>query len=71
MQHLQLINCLTCCEGKWTKVNTCNKNEKFIIDYGLCNSKLASMISKVIIDEPQECQLKGRKYSDHILLSLT
>ena len=51
MQHLQLINCLTCCVGKWTRVNTCNNNEKFIIDYGLCNSKLASMISKVIIDE--------------------
>ena len=64
MQHLQLINCLTCCVDKWTRVNTCNKNKKSIIDYGLCNSKLASMISKVIIDESQECKIKGRKYSD-------
>ena len=47
--------------GKWTRIN----NEKSIIDYGLCNSKLASMISKVIIDEPQEYKLKGRKCSDH------
>ena len=29
------------------------------------NSKLPTMISKVIIDEPQEYNLKGRKYSDH------
>ena len=47
--------------GKWTRIN----NEKSIIDYGLCNSKLATMISKVIIDEPQEYKLKGRKCSDH------
>ena len=65
MQRLQLINCIPCCVGKWTRVNTCNNNEKSILDYGLCNSKLASMISKVIIDEPQEHKLKGRKYSDH------
>ena len=65
MQHLQLINSVPCCMGKWTSVNTCNNNEKSIIDYGLCNSKLTSMISKVIIDEPQEYKLKGRKYSDH------
>ena len=65
MQHLQLINSVPCCMGKWTSVNTCNNNEKSIIDYGLCNSKLTSMISKVIIDEPQEYKLKGRKHSDH------
>ena len=41
MQHLQLINYLTCFVGKWTSVNTCNNNEKSTIDYGLCNSKLA------------------------------
>ena len=58
MQHLQLVNSAPCCVGKWTRVKTCNNNEKSIIDYGLCNSKLTSMISKVIIDEPQE-------YSDH------
>ena len=46
-------------------VNTCNNNEKSIIDYGLCNSKLTSMISRVIQDEPQEYKLKGKKYSDH------
>ena len=46
-------------------VNTCKNNEKSIIDYGLCNCKLASMISKAIIDEPQEYKLKGEKYSDH------
>ena len=50
--------------GKWTRVNTCNNNEKSI-DYGLCDSKLTSMISKVIIDEPQEYKLKEKKYSDH------
>ena len=65
MQHLQLINCIPCCVGKWTRVNTCNNNEKSILDYGLCNSKLAPMISKVIIDESQEHKLKGRKYSNH------
>ena len=65
MQHLQLINGVPCCVGKWTRVNTCNNNEKSIIDYGLCNTKLALMISKVIIDEPQGYKLKGRKYSDH------
>ena len=36
-----------------------------MIDYGLYNSELASMISKVIIDEPQEYKLKERKYSDN------
>ena len=56
---------LPCCVGKWTRVNTCNNNEKFIIDYGLRNSKLASMISKVIIDELQEYKLKERKCLDH------
>ena len=65
MQHLQVINCISCCLGKWTRINTCNNNEKSVIDYGHCNSKLASMISKVIIDKPQEYKLKGRKYLDH------
>ena len=65
MQHLQLINNIPCCIGKWTSVYTCSNNEKSIIDYNLCNSKLASVISKVIIDEPQEYKLKVRKYSDH------
>ena len=64
MQHLQLINCVPSCVGKWTRINTCNNNEKSIINYGLWNSKLASVMSKVIIDEPQEYKLKGRKYSD-------
>ena len=63
MQHLQLINCLSYCVGTWTWVNTCNNDEKFIINYGLCNSKLASMISKVIINEPQEYKLKERRCS--------
>ena len=63
MQQLQLINNLTCCVGKWIRVNTCNS--KSMINYGLCNSKLTSMISKVTIDEPQEFKLKERKYSDH------
>ena len=65
MQHLQLTNCISCCVGKWTWVSTCNNNEKSITDYGLCNSKLASMISKVIIDKQQGYKLTGRKYSDH------
>ena len=65
MQHRQLINCFPCCVSKWTWVNTCNSNEKSITEYGLCNSKLASMISKVIINEPEEYKLKGRNYSDN------
>ena len=65
MQHLQLIKCPRCCVGKQTRVNTCNNNEKSTKDHGLCNSKLASMISRVFIDEPQEYKLKGRKYPDH------
>ena len=65
MQHLRLINCLPHCVGKWTWVNTCNNDEKSIINYGLCNSKLASMISKVIINEPQEYKLKERRCSDN------
>ena len=28
IQRLQLLNCLTCCVGKWTSVNTCNINKK-------------------------------------------
>ena len=44
MQHLQLVNSAPCCVGKWTRVKTCNNNEKSIIDYGLCNSKLTSMM---------------------------
>ena len=51
--------------GKWTRANTCKTNEESIIDYRLCNSKLASMISKVIIDESQQYKLKGRKCSNH------
>ena len=65
MQHLQLINCVACFVGKWNRVNTCNNNKKPIIDYGLCSSKLTSIISKVIIDEPQEYKLNRRTYSDH------
>ena len=65
MHFLQSINCVPCCVGKWTRVNTCNNNEKSITDYGLCNSKLASRISRVILDGPQQYKLKGRKYSDH------
>ena len=61
----QLMNCIPFFMGKWIRVNTCNNNEKSILDYGLCNTKLASMISKVIIDEPQEYKMKERKYSDH------
>ena len=65
MQHLQLINCVACFVGKWNRVNTCNNNEKPIIDCGLCSSELTSVISKVIIDEPQEYKLNRRTYSDH------
>ena len=43
LQHLRLTNCLPCCVGKWTMVNTCKNNEKSIIGYSLCNIKLALM----------------------------
>ena len=65
MQHLLLTNCLSCCVGKWASINSCKNNEKSITDYGLCNSKLASMISEVIRDEPQKYKLKVRKCLDH------
>ena len=62
MQHLQLINSVPCCVGKWTRINTCNNNEKSIIDYGLCNSKLTSIISKVMNHKNTSSK---EKISDH------
>ena len=41
-------------EGKWTKLNSNNFNEKSIIDYILCNNKLRKNIAEVIIDEKQD-----------------
>ena len=65
IEKQQLMNCMPFFMGKWIRINTCNNNEKSILDYGLCNTKLASMISKVVIDELQEYKMKERKYSDH------
>ena len=62
MQHLQLVNSAPCCVGKWTRVKTCNNNEKSIIDYGLCNSKLTSIISKVMNHKNTSSK---EKISDH------
>ena len=41
-----------------------------MIDYRLCNSKLASMVPKVIIDKLQEYNLKGRTYSDDFIIDI-
>ena len=51
-------------EGKWTRINSNNINEKSIIDYINFNNKLTKHIAEVIIDEKQDFILTGKK-TDH------
>ena len=48
-------------EGKWTRINSNNINEKSIIDYINFNNKLTKHIAEVIIDEKQDFILTGKK----------
>ena len=59
-------------EGKWTKLNSNNFNEKSITDYILCNNKLRKNIAEVIIEEKQDQVLTGKKKTDRntILLKM-
>ena len=57
-------------EGKWTRINSNNINEKSIIDYIIWNNKLTKHIAKVIIGEKQDFVLTGKKKTDHNTISL-
>ena len=53
-------------EGKWTRINSNNINEKSITDYIICNQKLMKHIAEVIIYEKEDFVLTGKKKTDQI-----
>ena len=53
-------------EGKWTRINSNNINEKSITDYIICNKKLMKHIAEVIIYEKEDFVLTGKKKTDQI-----
>ena len=63
--NLDILNKHAKCEGKWTRVNTKNSNEKSIIDYAICSKTLSKDIMKVLIDDKETYKIKGKNKSDH------
>ena len=63
--NLHILNKHAKCEGKWTRVNTKNSNEKSIIDYAICSKTLSKDIMKVLIDDKETYKIKGKNKSDH------
>ena len=63
--NLDILNKHAKCEGKQTRVNTKNSNEKSIIDYAICSKTLSKETMKVLIDDQETYKIKGKKKSDH------
>ena len=58
--NLGILNKHAKCEGKWTRVNTKNCNEKSVIDYAICSKTLSKNIIKVLIDDQETYKIKGK-----------
>ena len=56
--NLGILNKHAKCEGKWTRVNTKNCNEKSMIGYAICSKILSKSIMKVLIDDQETCKKK-------------
>ena len=63
--NLDILNKDAKCEGKSTRVNAKNSNEKSIIDYAICSKTLLKDIMKVLIDDQETYKIKGKNKSDH------
>ena len=72
--NLTAVNFLDICEGKWTRQNRCNSEEKSVLDYILVQEKLVGNIVEATVDENlyftpfNVYQVAGqlcRKYTDH------
>ena len=46
--NLNILNKHAKCEGKWTRANTKNCNEKSILDYAICSKALSKNIIRMI-----------------------
>ena len=62
--NLDILNKHAKCEGKWTRVNTKNSNEKSIIDYVIC-SKTLSKDMKVLIKKHTKQKVKTNQTTIH------
>ena len=63
--NLDILNRHAKFEGKWTRANTKNSNEKSIIDYAVCSKTLSKDFMKVLIDDQETYKIKGKNKSDH------
>ena len=63
--NLDILNKHAKYEGKWTRVNIKNSNEKSIIDYAICSKTISKNIMKVLIDDQETYKIKGKNKSDH------
>ena len=61
--NLDILNKHAKCEGRWTRVNTKNSNEKSIIDYAICSKILSKDIMKILIDDKETYKIKGKNKS--------
>ena len=67
-----MINETDKCVGKWTRINSKNKEEKSILDYVITTKEVYQQTENMIIDEQELLKLSGSKPSDHntILLEI-
>ena len=49
--NLNAVNFLDICEGKWTRQNRCNSQEKSVLDYILVQDNLVGKIFEATVDE--------------------
>ena len=63
--NLDILNRHAKFEGKWTRANTKNSNEKSIIDYAVCSKTLLKDFMKVLIDDQETYKIKGKNKSDY------
>ena len=57
---LIIVNKTDLCKGKWTRINTKNKNERSIIDYLIVSENLTKDLEELLIDEEELFKIKGK-----------
>ena len=63
---MAIMNTTAVCQGKWTRVNSQNEQEKSILDYVLASPSISSAITDITIDENEDYKLFSAKTkTDH------
>ena len=77
--NLVIVNNTEKCQGKWTRINTKNENEKSVIDFMIYCQRMYENVKEMTIDEKKEYVLTKYEVneeetntveSDHMMLSL-